>query len=300
MAYALYTQSYGVANANKEVQIRVTATGAPVILLASATGGLISDQGLTFLDASGNLSVYLDTAVSVTTSIVDSTPQTTAGSALTSAQLSAGAAGVVGVTTAGIPKDLAGNTLTPLSTTQVAAGAVGVPGVTSGGNVLSLGGEVYQSTNVFSNLVVDVTRNSQNDATDASEMTLATLVVPGGRFLRVGSLIEVWCLFENTSSAATKTVGVRFNGTSVGTFAVTTNQSTGVRLPFHVQDQITLVTINNGGVGSGSAASAVLTYPSTAFPLLENGFTVTITAKWNAAASGEFIRIRHAKINYIL
>lgn len=62
MAYALYTQSYGVANANAVVRILETSTGMPAIVLSSATGGLVNDRGSATLDASGNLSVYIDTA----------------------------------------------------------------------------------------------------------------------------------------------------------------------------------------------------------------------------------------------
>lgn len=63
MAINLYTQSFGSNFANASVSIQELATGKPMVLLAAATGGLISDRGITTLDGSGNLSVYLDTAI---------------------------------------------------------------------------------------------------------------------------------------------------------------------------------------------------------------------------------------------
>jgi hypothetical protein len=71
MAYNLYTQSYGTTNANYKVVLTETATGIPATILNSATGGLVSNQGIASLDASGNLSVYVDTAKSYTVKIVD-------------------------------------------------------------------------------------------------------------------------------------------------------------------------------------------------------------------------------------
>lgn len=62
MAYALYTQSFGTANANGEVRIVNSTTNVPAIVMSSATGGVISSNGFATLDASGNLSVYIDTS----------------------------------------------------------------------------------------------------------------------------------------------------------------------------------------------------------------------------------------------
>ena len=62
MAYSLYTASFGAGNANANVRISETSTGKLAIILASPTGGLVNDRGQATLDASGNLSVYIDTA----------------------------------------------------------------------------------------------------------------------------------------------------------------------------------------------------------------------------------------------
>lgn len=62
MAYNTYTQSFGPAFAGFQVVITNTSTGTPAIILSATTGGLVNNQGLAVLDASGNLSVVIDTA----------------------------------------------------------------------------------------------------------------------------------------------------------------------------------------------------------------------------------------------
>lgn len=71
MAYSLYTASYGASNANAQVRILETSSGKPAIILAGVSGGLVSDKGQATLDASGNLSVYIDTAKTWTVFIND-------------------------------------------------------------------------------------------------------------------------------------------------------------------------------------------------------------------------------------
>src|ERR1700761_2474128 len=58
--YTLFTASYGINYANLRVRILEVATGVPAIVMASATSGILSSNGNALLDASGNLSVYLD------------------------------------------------------------------------------------------------------------------------------------------------------------------------------------------------------------------------------------------------
>lgn len=71
MAYTLFTQSFGLENANSKVTITETETNAPAIVLSTPTGGVITDRGIVNLDNEGNLSVYIDTAKVWTTSLVD-------------------------------------------------------------------------------------------------------------------------------------------------------------------------------------------------------------------------------------
>ena len=66
MAYTLVTQSFGAFNANAYVAITNSTTGVPATILSSATGGLVNSNGLAQLDSSGNLSVYIDTAITWT------------------------------------------------------------------------------------------------------------------------------------------------------------------------------------------------------------------------------------------
>jgi len=152
-------------------------------------------------------------------------------------------------------------------------------------------------TSGVSDPVIDVTRNSANDATDATEVTLATFVIPGGA-LRLGSVIEVYGIMENTSSASTKTLTLRVDGTTLASFSTTTNQSVGARFPIHVHDANSLVILNNGSVGTGSASG--LTVTKTVTGILTAGCTVTLTGKWGAVALTEFIRLKHAKVKVIL
>lgn len=64
MAYATNTYSYGSAYANMPVVIVEAAAstnpGAPAIIMASATGGVLSTTGQTVLDVTGSVTVFLD------------------------------------------------------------------------------------------------------------------------------------------------------------------------------------------------------------------------------------------------
>jgi len=62
MAFATYTQSFGTSYANGTVSIVEAVTGIPATVMAATTGGVINTQGQATLDASGNLSVIIDTA----------------------------------------------------------------------------------------------------------------------------------------------------------------------------------------------------------------------------------------------
>jgi hypothetical protein len=60
MAYGLYTASYGNYNSGRQVSITDVANGLPALILASASGGIVTNTGLTKLDNNGNLAVYID------------------------------------------------------------------------------------------------------------------------------------------------------------------------------------------------------------------------------------------------
>ncbi len=62
MAYALYTASYGAPKANYRVTISETSSGMLATVLSTATGPVLNTAGDAYLDGSGNLSVYIDTA----------------------------------------------------------------------------------------------------------------------------------------------------------------------------------------------------------------------------------------------
>lgn len=71
MAYALFTQSFGPNSANSKVTISEVSTGAPAVILATASGGIVSDRGIAQTDSSGNLSVYIDTAKTWRVAVVE-------------------------------------------------------------------------------------------------------------------------------------------------------------------------------------------------------------------------------------
>lgn len=145
-------------------------------------------------------------------------------------------------------------------------------------------------------LVNDVTRNSLNDATDAVEVTMATFALQPG-MVRAGSVLEVFGLYENTNSASGKQQLMRINGTAVGGGQyATTNQSFGLRTPFHITSNTTLAFVNNGGVGTGSA-TGLLTVNPVLNDITTSVNTLTLTCRWTAAnVAGEFIRLKHAKL----
>lgn len=61
MAYNLVTKTFGSNLANSPVRILEVSTGIPATIMQSEAGGVISTDGRTFTDGSGNLAVYLDT-----------------------------------------------------------------------------------------------------------------------------------------------------------------------------------------------------------------------------------------------
>ena len=100
MAYINLTGVFGAARANLPVTIVEYSTGIPAIILSSATGGLVSTQGDTFLDSSGNLSVWVESGKSWSVSVDEGAPSGPLG-LLTSAQIGMGAVGVLGLTSGG-------------------------------------------------------------------------------------------------------------------------------------------------------------------------------------------------------
>jgi hypothetical protein len=141
--------------------------------------------------------------------------------------------------------------------------------------------------------VVDITRNSANDATDSTSTVLATFVVPPN-VLRIGSIITVYAGFENTNSANTKIFQLFLNGVNVGAPTNTANQAFGFVIPVHVFDANTLVVQNNPS-GTGASVGTYLTRTVTG--VVNVGLTITLQCQWNAQPiAGEFIRLKFGKI----
>jgi hypothetical protein len=69
MAYAALTRSFGASHAGASVHIFETSTGTPAVILAASTGGIVSKTGIASLDASGNLSVYVDNTKTFTVNV---------------------------------------------------------------------------------------------------------------------------------------------------------------------------------------------------------------------------------------
>jgi hypothetical protein len=148
---------------------------------------------------------------------------------------------------------------------------------------------------MYGRLTPEANRNSLNDATDANEVVMGTIVIPPNNGAKIGTMFEFISVWEGTNSASTKSEIIRINGSSVGSGTFTTSASISQRQPFQMVDANTLKVINSftatGGGVSGSAPLVV-----TISNLADVGFTVTFNSKWSAAASGEFIKLTLAKI----
>lgn len=143
----------------------------------------------------------------------------------------------------------------------------------------------------------DVVRNSANNATDASEVTMASIVVPPNNGAARGTVWELWSLWEFTSSPRVKSAILRLGGASLGTLmaATTPNQSASTRFPIHYLDANTLVLLNNSvQSGQGVSSTLLVTVPSSGISIL--GFQLDISSAWDAAAASEFIRLKSAKL----
>lgn len=144
----------------------------------------------------------------------------------------------------------------------------------------------------------NVVRNSANDATDANETTLATIVVPPNNGATRGTIFEFWSAWETTNSANSKNGIARIGGASVGNpMGIGAGvQAQTQRQPFHWYDANTLITLNNGGSsGAGQSSSLLLTV---SVPGMANaGFTLVYSCSWSTQPiPGEFIRLKMARV----
>ena len=187
MAYTLLSQSFGAAKANLPVTITEASTGVPAVILSSATGGLVNSNGDTFLDASGNLSCYVD------------------GDKTWAVKVDSGA-------TQGPPVGL-------LSSSQVASGAVGVPGVKADGSLVgptgsSIGLSALQLalSPVLSfraqGTVASPVSTTVCNSTQGQLGTPSNLIIPANT-LQIGSKIFCQVKVRRTGNAQTDTLYVR-------------------------------------------------------------------------------------------
>lgn len=148
----------------------------------------------------------------------------------------------------------------------------------------------------------NVVRNSANDATDANEVLMASLIVPPNNGAARGTIWEVWTLWEFSSSASVKLSILRLSGAgSLGTLmsATSSAQSATTRFPIHYLDSNTIMHLNaSGQSGQGTASTLLVTTPSSGLATV--GFQLDITSAWAAPnIAGEFIRLKAAKLTQI-
>lgn len=105
MPYTLYTRSYGSSSAGYKVQIVDSNIGVPARILSSAAGGLISEDGRTSLDSSGNLNVYLDTSRTWSVNVIDEDVKPIDSAFLTTTEASQVRALVTGSGVSGVTYD---------------------------------------------------------------------------------------------------------------------------------------------------------------------------------------------------
>jgi len=101
MAISLYTQSFGSSKANLSVIIRNSATQLPAVVYNSG-GAVLNTIGTATLDGSGNLSVYIDTAMTWSIGVIaDVKAENDEAVPLSAAQKAAGAVSLYGATADG-------------------------------------------------------------------------------------------------------------------------------------------------------------------------------------------------------
>lgn len=88
------------------------------------------------------------------------------------------------------------------------------------------------------------------------DTTLASVVIPGGT-IKAGGILRIFALFSYTNSANTKTLNIKFGGTTFRATPVTTTASD------HLYSFITSITntsqvasVNTGTIGLGATPSA--------------------------------------------
>jgi hypothetical protein len=151
--------------------------------------------------------------------------------------------------------------------------------------------------------VVDVTRTSLNAGGDNVDQIMASFVVEPAALsgIKVGSMVEVFGLFDVTSSANTKSLRINYTAGAVGPVTMsavspTTNISNGIRFTVHIQDLNTIICLAVASA-SGAGAAATATFTQNSPNVLTTGFTVTLVGRWNSGsvAGSETIVLKHAK-----
>ena len=129
------------------------------------------------------------------------------------------------------------------------------------------------------------TRSSVNAAGDATTVTLASVVVPGGT-MGPNSVLRITLDWSYTNSASTKALATNWGGINISAPTATTSSGYKGLIEIANKNSLSIQTIqNNTNYGSASRVSPDPTIDTS------SDVSLDFRANWGAAASGETITL---------
>jgi hypothetical protein len=141
-------------------------------------------------------------------------------------------------------------------------------------------------------------RNSQNNPTDATFVSMGNVTVPAG-VMGANGMLRIDATYSFTSSASTKNVEIRFGGSAAYTSSFTTN--TGVRLQLLIQNRnSTSSQANSLSLGGQSQfGSSTATVPLTLSINTANSQTIEMGGYWGAGVATENITLQRYSVELL-
>jgi hypothetical protein len=162
------------------------------------------------------------------------------------------------------------------------------------GNLDDIEGAINISSQYVSQCAVPITRAS-NNSSDTTEMTLASVKVPGG-LMGLNSRLEIVCRWKFTGSTNTKIMAIYFNNIVISSISLNTLANVSGKFLVEIENQGSLLSqeIFNGSSYAVSNSAAVATTVDTSLDQL-----IDIRCKWGSNVSGESIVLkRYSIIHY--